>query len=331
MKKSITYALSIILLAIVLAGCSESAAKDDGKSARLAVDTAAGGSLQIRAAKAEGEFEKNDVQAELSNFAYGIDTINAILTEQADTGIAADYALLNSIDRGELVILSSLTRSTPETLAKSKFLAVKSIDKPADIKGKNIGVAKGTVAEYHWAKYLEHLQISEEDIHYVPYSTPDEAIVGMKKGDIDIVLSSGALATKFQSIDGVHEIDTLSSANVELTSYLVANRSFVEKNEEVVQGILKAIEQGIAYVKENPDGTADIAYKELKLAKEDVLRDLEDSNYTLDFTQDDIDHLNALKTWILDKGILKEDYSIQDKLYLKPLKTISPESVTYEQ
>ncbi|MGG3799763.1 ABC transporter substrate-binding protein [Metabacillus fastidiosus] len=322
-----------LVLSLFLAGCSnDSKASTDGEKTakvRIGIDTAAGGSLQIRAANTEGYFKKHGIEPQLSNFAYGIDTINALLTEQTDTGLAADYALLNSLNRGDLVVISSLSHSTSETIKKSEILAVKDINEPAQLKGKKIGVAKGTVSEYHWAKYLEHLGIKEEEVHYVPFSTPDEAIVGVRKGDIDAVLANGAVIEKYKAIDGVHKIDDLSSIDISLSAYLVANRKFAEGNPKAVVNVLKAIKEGMAYVKENPDGTAEIAYKELKVKKEDTLRDLERSNYTLEFKQEDFDHLSTMKEWLLDKNLLKKDYDLQDKLVLEPLREAFPESVTY--
>ncbi|RJS61761.1 ABC transporter substrate-binding protein [Bacillus sp. PK3_68] len=322
-----------LVLSLFLAGCSNnskaSTAEGEAAKIRIGIDTAAGGSLQIRAANTKGYFKNHHIDPQLSNFAYGIDTINALLTEQTDTGLAADYALLNSLNRGDLVVISSLTHSTPETIKQSEILAVKGINEPSQLKGKKIGVAKGTVSEYHWAKYFEHLGIKEDEIRYVPFTTPDEALVGVKKGDIDAVLASGALLEKFKSIDGVRKIDDLSSINISVSSYLVANRKFVEDNHQAIVNLLKAIKEGIAYVKENPDGTAEIAYKELKVKKEDTLRDLERSNYTLEFKQEDVDHLSNMKQWLLDKDLLKKDYNLQDKLVLEPLREAFPESVTY--
>ncbi|PKG24203.1 ABC transporter substrate-binding protein [Niallia nealsonii] len=333
-SKLVTFGL---VASILLAGCSSQSTSTNSESGKelkevkIGIDTAAGGSLQIRAANSEGYFNKQNINPKISNFAYGIDTINALLTEQTDTGLAADYALLNSLNRGDLVVLSSLTHSTDETIKKSEFLAVDGITKPSQLKGKRIGVAKGTVFEYDWAKYLEHLGIDEKDIKYVPYSTPDEALVGVKKGDIDAILASGALLEKFKAIKGVHKIDDLSSAGVSVSSYLVANKTFVEKNPETVVNLLKAIKEGIAYVKENPDGTAEIAYKDLKIKKEDTLRDLKTSNYTLEFTQEDIDHLIEMKKWLLDRGLLKKDYNLEDKLALDALQKAFPEAETYEK
>lgn len=331
MKQKYKLAAFSLILSVFLAGCSSSTSGSEGKDAiMIGIDTAAGGSLQIRAANAEGFFTDLDIDPKISNFAYGIDTINALLTEQTDTGLAADYVLLNSLNRGDLVVISSLSHSTEATIKESEFVAVKGIDTPADLKGKRIGVAKGTVSEYHWANYLATIGVSEKDIEYVPFSTPDEAIVGVKKGDIDAVLSSGAVLEKLKAIDGVHTIDNLSSANISTSSYLVANKKFVENNEEAVVNLLKAIKEGIAYVKENPDGTAEIAYKELKVKKEDTLRDLENINYTIGFTEEDIKHLSDMKQWLLDRGLLKKDYNIEDKLALDALQKALPEEVTYK-
>ncbi len=331
MKQTYKIAAFSLFLSLLLAGCSSSTSGSGGKDAiKIGIDTAAGGSLQIRAANTEGFFSDLDIDPKISNFAYGIDTINALLTEQTDTGLAADYVLLNSLNRGDIVVISSLSHSTEATIKKSEFVAVKGIDKPADLKGKRIGVAKGTVSEYHWANYLETIGVSEKDIEYVPFSTPDEAIVGVKKGDIDAVLSSGAVLEKLKAINGVHTIDNLSSANISTSSYLVANKEFVENNEEAVVNLLKGIKEGIAYVKENPDGTAEIAYKELKVKKEDTLRDLENINYTIGFTEEDIKHLSDMKQWLLERGLLKKDYNIEDKLALDALQKALPDAVTYK-
>lgn len=329
----------LVVIAIVLCACGKDSADtanaggDGNPKIRAAIDTAAGGSFQIRAANTNGYFKEKDLDVQLSNFAYGIDTVNAILTQQADTGLAADYALLNSLNKGDFVVVSSLTGSDAETklISQTKVLAVKGIDSPADIKGKKVGVAKGTVSEYHWSKYLEYVGVSEEEIKFVPFSTPDEAIVGVKKGDIDLVLSSGALLEKFKTIEGVHEIDDLGSVpNLNVASYLIVDRTFAEKNSEAISKFIEGIVEGIDYVKSNPDGTAEIAYNDLKVAKEDVLIDLKRQNFTYGFTIEDYEHLNTMKQYLLDKGILEKDYSLDDKLFLEPAKKAVPDRVTYE-
>ncbi|MEG0259277.1 MAG: ABC transporter substrate-binding protein [Lysinibacillus sp.] len=340
MKRWYQQVLGFLVVTIFLVACGDESSNtpassaDDANTIRAAIDTAAGGSFQIRVANTEGYFKEKGLDVSLSNFAYGIDTVNAVLTKQADTGLAADYALLNSLSKGDFVVVSSLSGSggNVNALDFTEVIATQKVKETKDLVGKKIGVAKGTVSEYHWSRYLEHLKISEDDVKFVPFSTPDEAIVGMKKGDIDAIFASGALLGKFKAIEGVHTLDKLSSVGgLSISAYLVVDRQFAEQNEDLIAQFIAGIREGIDYVKSNPDGTANIVYKELKIAKEDVHRDLERQNFTLGFTEQDYKHLETMKQHLLDKGILKEDYDLKSKLFLAPAKEVIPELVTYKE
>lgn len=84
-------------------------------------------------------------------------------------------------------------------------------------------------------------------------------------------------------------------------------------------------------MKKNPNETANIAYDELKIAKNDALRDLERINYTLGFTQEDYEHLKTLKQYLVDTGKIKEDYDLDSKLFLEPARQVIPDQVTYQK
>lgn len=330
--KSLLVVISMLNI-LFIAGCSSSPSEDAGAPnsdvIRMAIDTAAGGSLQFRAAEKQGYFSNNGVEARLTNFAMGIDTVNAVLTEQADTGIAADYALLNSLGKGDMVILGTLTRGKEDSSKETQLLVKGDIKSASGLKGKKLGVSKGTVYEYVWAKYLEANKINEKDITYVPYSTPDEAIIGMKKGDIDAVWVSGALTDTFKEIDRVNQLDNLLGAGVTIDSYLLAKRSFVEKNPESLEHALKALSEGVDYVDGHKEETAKLAFEQLKIPEEDALKDLERTNYVLGFTKEDAVHLEDMRVWLEEKGILQDSYKLKEKLALEPLKKALPESVTY--
>ncbi|SDI01497.1 ABC transporter substrate-binding protein [Paenibacillus naphthalenovorans] len=297
---------------------------------RLAIDTAAGGSFQFRIAKEKGFFQKHGIEPEISNFAYGIDTVNALLISQADTALAADYALVNSLGKGDMTVVSALTRTNEQSAAKTLLFARDHINTPEDFKGKKLGVAKGTVYEYVWAKYLEKNNIDEKEVTYVPYSTPDEAIVSLQKGDMDAVWIGGALVDKFKAIKGVKALIDVSGSGVNISSYLLVDTAFVKNNPDAVSSVLKALDEGIRYIPDHKEETAEVAFKELKLPKDRVLEDLQSTNYTLGFTQEDYLHLQDVKKWVESKGILKDKYELKDKINIEPLKKALPETVSYE-
>jgi ABC-type nitrate/sulfonate/bicarbonate transport system substrate-binding protein len=167
-------------------------------------------------------------------------------------------------------------------------------------------------------------------VKYVPYSTPDEAIVSLQKGDMDAVWIGGALVEKFKAVKGVKPFTNISGADVNISSYLLLNSSFVKNNPDAVSSVLKALNEGIRYIPDHREETAELAFKELKLPKDSVLEDLKSTNYVLGFTQDDFNHLQDMKQWVESKGILKDKYELKDKINIEPLKKALPETVTYK-
>ncbi|MBB3108631.1 ABC-type nitrate/sulfonate/bicarbonate transport system substrate-binding protein [Paenibacillus phyllosphaerae] len=342
-----TVLLLVAMLTALLSGCgnnSDSAnaggeasteasaeASAEPVKVRFALDTAATGSLQFRTAVAQGFFKKHGIEAEVSNFAYGIDTINAMLVERADTGSAADYALLNSLSKGDFKVVSTLSRETEQSAASSVIIAKgDDITSAKDLEGKRLGVVKGTVYEYIWSKYLENVGVDESKVKFVPYSTPDEGLIGMQKGQIDAVIAASIFIEKFLGIKGAHQIGDLSDANASISSYFVVQSKFIEEHPEAVANILKAVKEAVDYIADHKEETAQLAFDEVKLPKEGVLKDLEQLTYTIGFSQEDYEHLEEMKSFIKDKGILKVDYDLKSKLALDPLREAFPDLVTYK-
>ena len=93
---------------------------------------------------------------------------------------------------------------------------------------------------------------------------------------------------------------------------------------------MKALNEGINYVKNNKEDTAKLAFEQLKVPEEDALKDIKRQNYVLGFTKEDAEHLEEMKRSIEGKGLIKESFHLKDKLELGPLKKAFPETVTYQ-
>lgn len=319
--------LSIIISLSLTAGLG---AQTKPLPVRLGLDTAAGGSFQFRAAKDQRFFAQHGIEAASFNFAFGIDTVNALLIDRVDTALAADYALVNSLGRGDVVVVSVLSRTTEKTKGNIVLFARTTINSPADLVGKKLGVAKGTVLEYIWAKYLEKNHIDPKAVTFVPYTTPDEAAVGVKHGDIDAVWQLGALIEKFKTYPELKLFSDLGASGTSVTGYLLFQRAFVNKNPAAVGEILLAIQQGADFVRQHKDATGDIAFRELKLPKANVVKDIDRTDYSVGFAEDDYRHLEDIKAWLEARGLLKVNYNLKDKFILAPAKQVIPSLVTFD-
>nr|WP_106780534.1 ABC transporter substrate-binding protein [Lysinibacillus timonensis] len=325
MKKG-SFLVLLVSVMFILVACNEA-----DYDVTVGIDTAVGGSPQFRSAQHHNFYTDEELNVQLISFAFGIDIINALMIERVDVGLAADYALLNSLNRGDMVIIGTLTSSTKEIMKKNEIIAMRGIDSPEDLKGKNIAVSNGTVSEYYWAEYLNTIGLTERDVNIVKYTSPDEAIIGMKTGDMDVVMASGSSGQKFKNLEGAKVIDTLASTDLQTNAYLIANRSYAESHSEELAKLITVIAKGNDFVAQYPEEAAEITHNQIKIDAEDALLDIKTTNFVMRFTEEDYQNLSNIKEWLLERGILKQDFDIESKLFLDPLRQALPNEMTFEE
>lgn len=326
--------LSILLVAMLISslgfvGCKskEATATTQLTKVRVGADAAAF-SLQFRVAKKEGYFEKHGIDAEISTFSFGIDTLNALVLDQVDTAQAMDFATGTRLANSNFKIVALLNSPTE---SNARLYVTGDIEKPEDLEGKNIGVAKGTVNEYIWAKLFEKYNIDPKDVNLQYLQSGPELITALDRGDVDAIWGGGAQTPKIEAIKGVKSLGDYSIIDFRMRGYFVLSDKFITENPEAVSNILKALDEATAFIKENPEETAQIAFDDLKLPKEDVLTEITTSwEYDIRFSQEDFDHINNVVNWSIENGLIKDKYEVKDYVDLEPLKKVFPEKVTYK-
>lgn len=324
---------SILLLAIVLSGCSQltsdketASDKESSSGERQKVSIALDSgvfSLPFRLAGDKGLFKKYGVDAEFATYSFGIDTLNTVITNQADIGIAMDYAALTRVGKGDLKIVS---RFAIPNSNRRQLLVKGNINKPEDLKGKRVGVQSGTVVEYIWARYLEKYNIKKTDITIEPLTSTAEIYTAFEKGEIDGAWFDGPFLDKAKNVAGAKFLADLNNIDFIMRGYVVASGDFVQKNPETISKILKALNEANPYIKEHPDEAADLAFKELKLPADKVQEEVKrDWVFDITFNQDDIKHLQDILEWTQKNGLIKEKFNINDKIAVAPLEQALPD------
>lgn len=191
-KRFLSIVLVIVGIMFLFTGCGNSTAKVENSNSnsssnqqktipvRFGVDASAF-SIQIQVANAKGYFTKYGIQPQIVNFSYGIDTINAALSDQVDVGLAADFAALSRFSTGDLKLLTFLNTGKAQN---TKFVTRDGISSPQQLKGKAIGVQKATVGEYALAKYLEKNKLKASDVNIQGFTSTAEEIAAFVRGDI---------------------------------------------------------------------------------------------------------------------------------------------------
>jgi NitT/TauT family transport system substrate-binding protein len=286
----------------------------------------------IRVAKTKGFFEQYGIDAEIVTFATPAEGINSLFIKQVDIAWGADFPVLNAVSKGDYSIVAATGTNTDASAAKWKLFVRDHIQSAADLKGKKLSTLRGTYQPYLWDEYLKENGINVADTEMIGQGSMDEAYVALRKGEIDAAWVTGAaVLEKFYALEGVHELTDMSKTSVRIGGAIVAANEWIGKHPDALVNVLTALDEAAAFIAENPDETADILFKEVKQPKEATLQDLETINWKVGFTRESFDSLAGQKKYMVDTGIIADDFDLKSKLYLDAIRQAKPERVTYAE
>lgn len=319
--------MAALLLLCVLAGCSGASGERQGAKLRLKIADISTNTT-FRVAKAKGIFDKHGIDAELVNFATPAEGVNSLFIKQADVAFGADFPLLNAVSKGDYAIFASSGTATDLSASEWKLFVRKEIESAADLKGKKLSFSRGTFIPYLWDVYLSEHGVAISDVELIGQGGFDEAFVALKKGEIDAAWVYGAvLNEKFGSLAEARQLTDMSQTPVRIGTGLITRSELLNENREGFVRFLKALDEASAYAQAHPEETADIMYEEVKQPKEATLKDLPVNPWSIGFSRKAYEGLEGQKQYMVDNGIIEQDFELNDKLNLDAVREAFPDRV----
>lgn len=330
MKKKI---ISFLLIAGIMAGVmgcgNDSAAVDekntDSKNTEEGLQTVRIGVMTgnidhwlVEIGIEKGIFEKYGIQPEITEFAAGINTVDAIVTNQSDIGFLADYAAVNRLgntqDNTDIRLIAKFVSSSINRL----YVNPKEVTKLEDLAGKGLVTLPGTVWDYWNAKTFEKAGIPKDEQILVNVDSAQAALGVMTNGEGVAFWASGTNGKKLEEA-GMEVLLDMNELGLQTDQYFVTTEKYIEENEEVVINYLLAIQEIQDWVLENKEEAAKIAEKNTGIPAEQFVTNLDALTLSVGLEQDTIDHLNSIKNWALESGTFDKNFEINDYVDTTPL------------
>ncbi len=280
-------------------------------------------------AQEKGFFAEQGIDAEFVNFAYGIDTLNAVVLGEVQIGAAYDYAAATRLAQKSNLRLgaSAITNQDDAWWFETTVPDATSI---ADVKGKKVGYMDGTVWEYLWAKEFESAGLSKDDFEMIPFSANSEIITAYASGNVDVAAGQNEVLAQLEAIDGRTVLNTTGDIGATSQAYILADETFIKENSDVFAGYLTALQEAIDYIQTDKEDAAKIIAEYLTLEPKDVESAIDTFKLDIKLTQEDYDHLQNIVDWASDNGVI-EPISVADYLDEEPIKQAFPDKVTYQR
>src|SRR5579864_7288581 len=232
------------------AGAVQPAPTFSGPATRITVSSATGSPNDQPAwvAQDTGIFQRNGLNVDVQYLAAA-QGITALLADQVQISHTGGAETLGALAGGaDLVIVANIVPVLPY-----QFYAGPSIQSPADLKGKKIGITQAG-ASYDTALRIVLPKLGldpDKDVTLIPTGSIPNVTAALFNGAIDgapLVVSPAA----FRTVEGgnSHEVfDFAPNAGPYAGDLVVVKRDNLKQNRDVVQRYVDALVQGIARFK----------------------------------------------------------------------------------
>lgn len=343
MKKKLLSLLLVFGLMAGAVGCGKSndikntGTKEEGTQAaeeeplqkvRLGVMTGGMDHYLAVVGQEQGIFEKYGIDLETTEFAAGINTVDAIVTGQSDLGMVADFAGVNRIGNTQKDCSIRIIGRFTTAKGYSLYVNPEEVTKLEDLAGKGLATNPGTILDYYSALTYEKANIKEEDQKLVNVDSGQAALGVLSNGEAVAYWTTGTTAKKLKEM-GMEELLTMEDLGISVEAYYVSSVEFIQEHEETLESFFTAIKETEEWIQANQTEAAEKIGEKTGISKEQVIENLEASELMLDFKQDSVDHLNEIKEWAVNTGLFEENYDITDYIDTTVLKKLFPEEAAY--
>lgn len=286
--------------------------------------------LPFYVADKKGIFAQNGLSHTLSTFATGNLSCDAVAAGQFDICQMGDLSFVTPWSRGAALKVLANTARGPNII---KIVAKSAIMKPADLKGKKLGVLGGSSSDLAWILYLKHHGINRDEVAWVNVQPP-EAPALLDKGDIDAFLfwEPWPLRSLQASGNKVHVLATAGDDNVYLNPlYVGVGDRYLQSQPEGVRRALKSLIDAVKYIQANTDESYKIGADVLKLKPEEFKDIVTAGNMKYDIVLDQasIDWLKQAANFMVDTKRIDKPLNLEQFIAPDSLKSVAPNAVTY--
>ena len=223
--------------------------------------------LPAYVAKEKGFFDRHNIDATLTRLPVVTNIPPALVSGSVQIGMTTVPVLLQAVDGGlDFVIIAGAARHTKA----SPFISLMArkgvkIDKPADLAGKKVGVPGiNSVIDVMLRKWLTNNKVPLKEVTIIEAPLPQLPDL-LKIGSVDLV----AIVEPFRSRILGGDIGTLAAEyfgevdpDVLVSAWMVTG-DWAKKNLEAVKNFRAAVDDGLAFIKDNPEEARAIEKKYL--------------------------------------------------------------------
>jgi NitT/TauT family transport system substrate-binding protein/sulfonate transport system substrate-binding protein len=270
--KIMTKLMRFAMVALLLGGGAASAQDT------LKLKIAAAGSTThapIFVAVEQGLFEKHGLDAEVVMFQTGVEMINGLLAGSHDVNTMGSIPFLSGVSNGFPLVLighlhgNALADHYVDNHGIASSAGINSIE---DLKGKRIGLPRGTGAEGYVLGLLAQSGMSGDDVELINVKPP-ELPTALLNGDIDAVaVWEPWLSTSVVNVEGAQQLIVGQCESCYDPGTVLTTKAVAADKAEALRRFMLAFSEAAQWVRQNLDEAAEVNMRWINIKDVDVMK-----------------------------------------------------------
>ncbi len=217
-------------------------------------------------AENKGYFQENGVDITIKEFDSGRAALKSMLEEgNLDmVTVAQTPVMFNSFTRSDFAIVSAMVSSYNDVFVLAR--SDRGIAKPGDLRGKKVGLTKGSTGQYFLGLFLSKNNIQPSEVEEVDIKAGQLA-ESITAGAVDAISVWQPHIYNAQKALGDKSITFPTRKIFREDFYFVPNKNFLQNHPEAITRFLQALKQAEDFIKNSEDEAVDIVSGRLGLDK----------------------------------------------------------------
>src|SRR5215510_296694 len=274
----------------------------------------------------EGLFKKHGLDVRINTGPSGSAMVAFLVNGQIESAFGSEIAGVSNHNLDpNVVVVAQATRLV-------RWIAVvgRNIDSLEQLKGKKVGVARGSGGEVFWLAMIDKLRLNPADYTVVNVEAP-EMVAALERGNIDAYAVWEPWVTR--GLGAVKNTKVLRDQQgiLEQGVYIYMNRGWIQKNGPAAEAFLRALVDATDLInRDRPRAAKDVSEFLKNLDPPMVEQLMTKLKFEMVFDDFTVGMFRLAESQLKQQGKLAKPLDLGAFVYPDLLKKVQPKSVNYK-
>lgn len=282
----------------------------------------------IHIAENRGFFDQNGLNMTVHYCDTGLACVQGMADGSTELAASSEYPVVGTLLKQENIsVICSTDKYQGQYIIARKDRGIESI---ADLKGKEIGVARGTITEFYLGRFLFLNNISLQDVTFANVP-PSRFADSIGNGSVDAIIVPQAYLLPVEGRLGSNYVVWEAQSNQNAFGVLTYRSDWIGCHSETINKLLKSLVQAENYARDHPAESRAVLQKRLNYTEGYMATIWPQHQYSIALDQSLLTAMEDEGRWMISHNLTgaKRIPDFKNYIYTKGLESVKPESMNF--